>query len=56
VLTFGAPFFFCLLCLYVYGGLLWGKPPPGVLGATRWVVRAIELRILDIDNLHADEE
>ena len=26
------------------------------INATRLVVRAIELRILDIDNLHADEE
>jgi hypothetical protein len=28
----------------------------GGINATRLVVRAIELRILDIDNLHPDEE
>ena len=48
VLTFGAPFFFCLLCLYVYGGLLWGKPPPGVLGATRWLVRLRGWMMVDV--------
>lgn len=32
-----------------------GKGPNGV-NATRLVVRALELRIIDIDNLHSDEE
>lgn len=48
VLTFGAPFFFCLLCLYVYGGLLWGRPPPGVLRATRWLVRLRGWMMVDV--------
>ena len=48
VLTFGAPFLFCLLCLYVYGGLLWGRPPPGVLRATRWLVRLRGWMMVDV--------
>ena len=39
VFTFGLPLLFLLLCLYVYGALAVQSPLPGLLMATRTMVR-----------------
>ncbi len=47
-LTFGSPLVFCLLCLYVYGGLLANRPLPFILAATRALVRLRGWIMIDV--------
>lgn len=47
-LTFGTPALFCLLCLYVYGALVYQQRLPGLLYATRLLVRLRSWMMVDV--------
>lgn len=48
VFTFGLPLLFLLLCLYVYGALQIARPLPGLIAATRTMVRLREWVMADV--------
>lgn len=48
VLTFGSPLLFLLLGIYVYTALVWEKPFPGLLYATRVLVRLRHVIMVDV--------
>lgn len=48
LLTFGTPLLFCLLCLYVYSGLMQQQQRPGMLYATRMLVRLRHWMMVDV--------
>lgn len=46
--TFGTPLFFLLLCLYTYTAIILGKALPGLLNATRTMLRLREWIMIDV--------